>query len=355
MKASERIGKVRALLQDERLDGVIITTQANMSWLFKGRYFINLASESAAACLFITPNRVECLVNNIESNRLVSEEGLEFDEVHVVPWYDENERNRILATWVHGKQVKEDTQLLTPFRHLRTVLAEAEMEQFRWLGKEAARIVESACRTCAKGDLESDVAGRIVASCYQAGIEPIVTLVAGERRASLYRHPLPTSEKINEYAIVSIGARKWGLVASVTRMVHFGTPSDEIQKKHEAVTFVDASMISASRPGKKFSELLETGVQAYSESGFPKEWQCHHQGGLAGYQSREIRATATTHEQICEGQAIAWNPTIRGVKSEDTILVLKDGNEVLTETGQFPLTEIRIGEKAVKRPAILIR
>jgi hypothetical protein len=34
--------------------------------------------------------------------------------------------------------------------------------------------------------------------------------------------------------------------------------------------------------------------------------------------------------------AFAWNPTIQGAKSEDTVLVTENGFEVLTATGEWP-------------------
>ena len=40
---------------------------------------------------------------------------------------------------------------------------------------------------------------------------------------------------------------------------------------------------------------------------------------LAGYEAREITATPTTDQPILMGQAFAWNPSIKGAKSEDTI------------------------------------
>jgi antitoxin VapB len=53
------------------------------------------------------------------------------------------------------------------------------------------------------------------------------------------------------------------------------------------------------------------------------------------------------------GQAYAWNPSITGTKSEDTILVSEQENEVLTEIADWPAIEIPVGDLSIKRPAIL--
>jgi antitoxin VapB len=76
--------------------------------------------------------------------------------------------------------------------------------------------------------------------------------------------------------------------------------------------------------------------------GFPTEWQQHHQGGIAGYEPRENLASPTSTEVIVEGQVLAWNPSIAGVKMEDTILVGVHSNELLTPTSLWPVMSINI-------------
>ena len=52
-------------------------------------------------------------------------------------------------------------------------------------------------------------------------------------------------------------------------------------------------------------------------------------------------------------QAFAWNPSVRGVKSEDTILLGADGPEVLTEIVGWPVWKITVNGESIARPAIL--
>jgi antitoxin VapB len=93
--------------------------------------------------------------------------------------------------------------------------------------------------------------------------------------------------------------------------------------------------------------------QAYSRSGYPDEWKKHHQGGLAGYEPREITATPATDQPVEVNQVYAWNPSITGAKSEDTILVGGESNQVLTEIKDWPVLEIPVGRQVILRPAIL--
>jgi hypothetical protein len=79
----------------------------------------------------------------------------------------------------------------------------------------------------------------------------------------------------------------------------------------------------------------------------------HHQGGLAGYAPREIVATPEAVDEVAVGQVYAWNPSIAGTKSEDTILVGEQENEVLTSIPAWPVTRVMVNDRTIRRPAIL--
>jgi hypothetical protein len=114
-------------------------------------------------------------------------------------------------------------------------------------------------------------------------------------------------------------------------------------------------MQEASVPGSVLGEVFETCQKAYRDLGFPEnEWQNHHQGGTTGYAGRTCKATAGSvfpiHDEswCCKvkdvigeethfGHAFAWNPSAKGVKSEDTFILLPDGRqEIVTRTPDFP-------------------
>ena len=79
----------------------------------------------------------------------------------------------------------------------------------------------------------------------------------------------------------------------------------------------------------------------YAETGFAEEWQLHHQGGLAGYEPREILARPGENTLAAPRMAFAWNPSAPGVKSEDTFLLLPDGTkEIITRTPALPRVDL---------------
>ena len=87
-----------------------------------------------------------------------------------------------------------------------------------------------------------------------------------------------------------------------------------------------------------------------------REWQNHHQGGSTGYAGREVFGTPGSAVKVLENQAFAWNPSITGVKSEDTVLCTAKGIEFLTAASQdWPSLTATVGKESVQRPDILVR
>ena len=133
----------------------------------------------------------------------------------------------------------------------------------------------------------------------------------------------------------------------------FGVLPTDLRRKVDAVAHIDAAMIAATRPGVTLGSIFHEGMQAYATAGYPDEWRLHHQGGLAGYEPREIIATPTSTERVSIGQVYAWNPSITGAKSEDSILVGADAVEVLTAIPNWPTINTVVNGQVMSRPAVL--
>jgi antitoxin VapB len=203
------------------------------------------------------------------------------------------------------------------------------------------------------GMKEIEIAAVLGEQAQRRGLLPIVNLIATDERIYSYRHPLPTTKKLNRYAMLVLCGRRHGLVASITRLVYFGTMPDDLRRKAEAVAEIDATLISATRPGRTLGEVFRIGQASYARLGFPDEWQLHHQGGPAGYRPREVIATPDSELRVKTGQGYAWNPSITGTKSEDSIMVGEDCAEILTEIPGWPTLSIEAGGQQILRPAIL--
>jgi antitoxin VapB len=201
------------------------------------------------------------------------------------------------------------------------------------------------------GQTEFEIAGLLAGETERRGVQAIGILIATDERIFNYRHPLPTAKKLERYAMLVLCGRKQGLVCSITRLVHFGRLPEEIMQKAQAVAQIDAAMLAATRPGRSLGEIFQIAMNGYARAGYPDEWRLHHQGGPAGYEPREYVARPGATEKVSVGQVYAWNPSIRGAKSEDTILVGESGNEILTAIPGWPIVKV---DGQMKRPAILV-
>jgi hypothetical protein len=97
---------------------------------------------------------------------------------------------------------------------------------------------------------------------------------------------------------------------------------------------------------------FSAGSSAYATHDFAAdEWTRHHQGGTAGYLPREEIATASSTTVLATDQMLTWNPSIIGLKCEDTILTDTAGQtpRVLTHDPRWPTIEIH----GMARPLVL--
>jgi len=354
-----KLERIQKLLAQSGLNALLLRQFGNFAWATCGAAcYINTADSAGNASLLITPDGRFVLTDNIEAKRLMDEEGLSDQGwgFEVSPWYERKDK---ISELTRGMKLGADTafpnakELAGEIAALRYALTPEEGERFRTLGKICSDGMREAVEAVRPGMTEYEIAAALSKAVEGRGVQAIVNLIATDERIFSYRHPLPTSKKLQRYAMLVLCGRKWGLICSVTRLIHFGTLPDDVRRKAEAVAHIDATMIAATRPGHTMGDVFQQAQSAYASFGHPDEWKLHHQGGSAGYAPREITATPTSSEPILEGQVYAWNPSIAGAKSEDTILIGKQTNEILTEMKDWPTTAVQIGGQTIKRPAIL--
>ena len=353
--------RLRALLSEWNLDGLLLRRASSFAWATCGADpVVNRASTTGTASLLITQEGSHLLTDNIEAPRLIQEEGLDQQGwiIHAPPWYQAEEH---LQTLTRGMRLGADTvypdaiDLSVPLARLRSRLTLPEVARFRRLGQLCAEAMDQAIRAVRPGQTEHQIAALLSQAAEERGVQAIVLLVATDQRVFDFRHPLPTAQELDDYAMLVLCGRKWGLVCSITRLLHFGPLSSELRHKMEAVAQVDATFIHHTRPGATLDQVFQKAVDAYAATGYANEWQLHHQGGVAGYEPREFIATPSLQEEVVAPQAYAWNPSITGVKSEDTVLVGENGVEVLTEMPGWPTIPVTVDGVLYERPAVLER
>ena len=329
-------------LRSEGLDGVLLKRNENIAWLTGGAVELRVLTpnETGVASLLVTAEGGRYYLTTAnEAPRLHDEEfgALDFEPV-IFPWYANDTDQRALE--LARDQVASDTPI-PGFAHarlypLRASLQETEISRFRWLGAQTADAVTAVLKQLKPGQSEYEMEGQVASALLSRGILPSVYLMAADERILNYKHAVARGKRIDKYAMINLCARKWGLTLSITRFAHFGPLPSELDDRFHAAAQVNAALLDASRVGATSAELFRVAADAYAAQGFPGDEQLHHQGGATGYWEREWIATPEGTETVVSNQAFAWNPSIRGGKVEDTVL-LHDGKiELLTPTPELP-------------------
>jgi len=357
-----KLERARELIKKHNVDGLLLRRVSSFAWATCGAAsYINTASSEGGSSLVITHDNHFLTTTNIEAPRLQKEEALEKQgwNFQISPWYDPTTS---LDKVIEGLNLVTDVpycgskNIGDEISRLRSNLTELEIGKFRILSVLCAESMAAAVRLVKPGMSEFQIAAFLGEEAQMRGVQPIVNLIATDERIFHYRHPLPTEKKLNKYALLVLSGRKWGLVCSISRLVHFGAIPSSLQTRIEANIQVNAAFIANTFPGRTLGIILQEGIKAYAEVGFPDEWKLHHQGGVAGYEPREYLGKPGSIDKVFIGQAIAWNPSITGSKTEDTILVGENSNETLTRIPGWPEVSVKVPgiNREINCPQVLI-
>jgi Xaa-Pro aminopeptidase len=357
--------RLAELLDRHHLDGVLLTQRNNFSWITCGRdNHVANGTPNGVATIFATRDSRTCFANTIEAPRIKSEE-MEAQGIEVIdfPWYDRAATEKRVREVVGDKRVAGDVDTFGlpaqpwpgEFGELRWTLTAEEIARYRDGAGRASAAMERACRQLKHAMREHEIAGVLDHEIHNAGLNPVVTLVAADERIAKFRHAIPTEKKAQQYVMLVTCADFGGLITSLTRFVSFGPLPAELKAKQQAVCDVDAAVNHATRPGRTFGEIFTDLQAAYARVGHGDQWKLHHQGGSAGYAPREAVAVPGSGVKVLENQAFAWNPSITGTKSEDTTLCTAKGIEVLSaHSNDWPSIIGRAGEQTLRRADVLI-
>ena len=348
-------------MKGQNVAGVLIRRNENVAWITGGAVELRVltpAETGVAAILVTAEGKRYYFTTENEAPRLHDEEfgALDFEPV-IFPWFadDTLESAKKLA----GGPLASDTPLpgtaaanLFP---LRQSLSETEIARYKWLGAETAAATVESLNAVEPGMSEYDLEAMTAANLLKRGILPSVYLYAVDGRIFKYKHAVSRGARLKQYGMLNLCTRKFGLAISITRFVHFGKLPDELAARFKSAAQVNAALLDASRVGTTSAQLFRVAQDAYTAEGYPGEERFHHQGGPTGYGEREWVATPNGTETVVNNQAFAWNPSIRGGKAEDSV-ILRDGKiEWLTSTPELPVIEASVNGNVYPAAGVLVK
>jgi len=347
-------------LAAHRLAGVLLRRNENVAWVTGGAAELRVLTpaETGVASLLITADgRRYYFTTENEAPRLHDEEfgALDFEPV-LFPWWADD--TAATAAKLAGGPLGSDspgTAAHVSLAPLRAALIESEIARYKWLGAETAAATVEALHQVEPGLSEYDLEAITEQGLLRRGIMPSVALYAVDDRIYKYKHAVPRGARLKQYGMLNLCSRKWGLAISITRFIHFGALPADLADKFRIAGEVNAALLNASRVGATSAELFKVAQAGYAAAGFPGEERFHHQGGPTGYGEREWVATPTGTDVVVNNQAFAWNPSIRGGKVEDTV-ILRDGViENLTPTPELPALAGAVEGSSYRATGVLVK
>ena len=355
----EKVERVRAVAREAGLDGILLAAHHNIAWLTGGRgNRVDASREIGTSRLLITADgRLFVLANAIEMPRMLGEVLAGFDYTPVeYPWVSDQDasfavgkaRDAVKASAALGADwpLPDTKNVEASLMRSRVRLTAADAAEVRALGRDAGAALGDIARALRPGDVELEIARRMMDAAQGFGARAIVALVGADERLRRFRHPVPTGTAWHHVVMMALCAERHGLIVSLSRIVATdGAPAD-LQERTAANAVVFGRVLSATRPGATAPELYAALASGYAEVGYPGEEGKHHQGGAIGYRAREWVAHPQSAEVVQDSEAFAWNPTITGTKIEDTTLVVGDRVEIVTSTPGWPTIDVGNGLKA---------
>jgi Xaa-Pro dipeptidase len=355
--------RVASLLRETGVEGLLLLEPENFTWLTAGATSRGIIDPAASPALYCTPEARWLICSNVDSQRIFDEEmdGMGF-QLKEWPWHWG--REQFLADLCHTRKiacdrlpgVEGDFQLVTEqMRKQRLALTTYEQASLVALGQLLAHALEAACRTLVQKDSEREVAGQLAHRLMHRGVHPVHIGVAADGRSRTYRRFGFTSATIHNYAVLTATARKYGLHASASRTVCFGTLPEDLKAEQNAVCRVSASYLASTWPDAVPREVLLAGRRIYLLSNFEHEWLLSPQGHVTGRLPVEMAFTPQTADLLEAGWVVTWNASAGAACSCDTFLVTDKGPKPITPTEIWPLKRIRIQGAECIRPDVLMR
>lgn len=357
-----KLERVRRMLDENDLQGVLLTNHYNFSWITAGaKNFVANCFDKGDTAVLVTRNDCFALCSIIEAPRICQEEKLEElgFSVRVFGW-ELDETAQIVSALVDPSKVITDRpvgsfscrpELISP---LRWEMTPSERDRYCWFGRTMSQALEAYLLTVRPGMTEYEIAGGISQALWTQGIEQVMHLVTVDDRGYYYRHGLPSQKQLKKSLIVSVNGRYHGLITTTSRMLCVGNVPQQLVEKYQACLEIETAAMGQTLVGTPEKDIYHCLKDTYAHHGWEDMFRRHGQGGCQGYLPREYMITANVSGAVTKNRAYCYNPVIDGAKSEDAFLVEENGIRMITQPMLFDAVPVSVNGQQVLRPAIAV-
>jgi len=341
----QRIRAVRTELRKKRIDGLILTKPANVTYVTGFLGEDSWAVVTGNAVYLLTDSRyTEQAQKECTGARIVERKGPIAEAAGILLT-----RLRSVKTAAVEKSISlglceilkknANTRLKAVedvVEHPRSRKDRAETAAIKAAASIAATAFERLLPAIRAGITESEMAGILDLEIRRQGAtNSFETIVAFGANASRPHHQ-PTQRKLRQRdsILIDFGARYKGYCSDITRSFAFGQPTTAYRHAWEIVKRAQAAAIQAARAGVDLTAIDAAPRDVIRESGLPVYGHgTGHGVGLEIHETPFLKEDAKGRLET--GQIITIEPGIYipgklGVRIEDDILITETGCKILT-------------------------
>jgi len=226
--------------------------------------------------------------------------------------------------------------------NLRMVKTKEEIERIRRSVQTNSEAFAKTVQSIRPGVSESHIAAELEFQMRRLGAEKpaFETIVAAGPRSAL-PHARPGHQKtsVNELLLIDMGSCQDGYMSDMTRVLFFGKVTSRIRSMYKAVLKAQLAAIAAVREGVTAGQVDQKARQVLESEGLGKAF-VHSTGHGLGLEIHEPpRVGRRDKTRLQAGMVITIEPGayiqgFGGIRIEDTVLVTKNGCEILTPTSK---------------------
>ncbi len=242
--------------------------------------------------------------------------------------------------YMHMYKINNFIEAESIINKLRMIKDSEEIENIR----EACRITDE-CFSFLKEYIKPGMSEKQIARKIQnyymnnadgLSFEPIVA--SGENSSK--PHAIPTDRVIKENDIITIdmGCKVKGYCSDMTRTIFIGHPTEEQKRVYNLVLDNQEKSLREMKDGASIKDIAKIVTSNFSLQGFDLVHSLGHGVGLDIHEApfiKEVNDSALKENMIVTDEPGIYIPGNFGVRIEDTVLITKEGQEVLTKSRKY--------------------
>jgi Xaa-Pro aminopeptidase len=353
-----RLGRLRQVMEQRKLDALMITHVPNIrylcgftgssgailvtneggTFLTDGRYADQAHTEVQGSTVrIVRKSALAAAAQYLTGKPRLRRIGIEAAHLTIA------ERAVLAAALGHGSRLIDTPPLVEELRQIKDTDEIARIRAACQLGSELFAGVRTMLRP---GVSEAEVAGDLEFRARKRGAEQMAfpTIIAGGKRSALPHGrassaPLPP----RGFVVCDFGVILAGYCSDMTRTAQVGRPLVKTQQVYNAVREAQQAALEAVRPGATTGAVDSAARKVLKRSRLGKYFT-HSTGHGVGLEIHEApRIAAGQKEPLKTGMVITVEPGVYvpgefGVRIEDTVVVTETGCEILTACSKDLIT-----------------